>query len=112
MASCLATEGLLMEELLNAKVASPRPRCPRRWLQFGFATLLKLVAVAAMLSAWWADRERLTQRIGRLENDQSVLRIAIGDDVEDGSWYSDPYAPYGVAPAGAPGGPWTYPATA
>jgi len=59
------------------------PRRPRRgWLQFGFATLLKLVALAAVLSAWWADRERLTDRIGRLENDQTVLRIAMGDEVD------------------------------
>jgi hypothetical protein len=61
--------------------ATPR-RPRRRWLQFGFATLLKLVALAAVLSAWWAERERLIDRIGRLENDQSVLRIAMGDDDE------------------------------
>jgi hypothetical protein len=82
----------------------------RRWLQFGFATLLKLVVVAAVLSAWWADRERLTNRIGRLESDQSVLRIAIGDDVEELSVYDDPFvaagSPYGATPWGPPGGAW------
>jgi hypothetical protein len=94
-----------MAEFLEADPETiKRPRAGRRWLQFGFSTLLKVVAAAAVLSAWWADRERLTDRIGRLENDQSVLRIAIGDEVEDGSWYSNPYGPQ-------PGVPWvpTYP---
>ncbi len=92
-----------MAEFLDTDATAVRPRFPRRWLQFGFATLLKVVAVAAVLSAWWADRERLTERIGRLENDQSVLRIAIADDAEDAPWYSDPYA--------AASAPWPYPPT-
>src|SRR5262245_49254362 len=78
----------------------PNPRFSRRWLQFGFSTLFKLVALAAVLSAWWADRERLTDRIGRLENDQSVLRIAVGDD--------DTGAARGPWPVTLPSGPGTY----
>ncbi len=66
-----------MAEFLEADAASAKRGFRRRWLQFGFATLLKLVAVAAVLSAWWADRERLTERIGRLESEQRVLWFAM-----------------------------------
>src|SRR5438477_2662686 len=48
-----------------------------RCTQFSFPTLLAVVTLAAVLAGWWADRDRLAERMAGFEREQIILRLAV-----------------------------------
>jgi hypothetical protein len=91
-----------MEESAEVRTNESTARSRWRWYQFSFATLLKVVAIAAVLAAWWADRARLTERMASLEEEHNTLRLAAWDEpLEEPMVTPTGYGPYPVLPASA-----------
>jgi hypothetical protein len=75
----------------------------RRWLQFRFSTLMWFVAFTAVLSLWYSERDQLTKRMRKLEDQLVVHSAALGDD----ALAVDMSNPYGATAAWGGGGTMT-----
>ncbi len=70
-----------------------RPASSSRWAMFQYScrTLLLMMVVISVFFAWYSDREKLTKKVQRLDDELTVLRAALGDSVLN---YDIPYDPY------------------